>query len=55
MVTKRRKNEYGNGFSLILAKIHMVTKQVATLEIGVNSLILAKIHMVTKPISHALK
>ena len=34
--------------SLILAKIHMVTKLLRTGRMKINSLILAKIHMVTK-------
>ena len=33
---------------LILAKIHMVTKQADFIKIAMTSLILAKIHMVTK-------
>ena len=35
-------------WSLILAKIHMVTKHKIIANIVTNSLILAKIHMVTK-------
>ena len=52
------KNPYGNKthflpvqilLCLILAKIHMVTKQVYDQHIEMYGLILAKIHMVTKP------
>ena len=48
MVTKHTIKSLGSMKSLILAKIHMVTKLNASFLTLANSLILAKIHMVTK-------
>ena len=52
MVTKLFLKHYGQELSLILAKIHMVTKHSSTVARVPPSLILAKIHMVTKPQIH---
>ena len=52
MVTKQGVRQVNNGISLILAKIHMVTKRVLYGRQIPSSLILAKIHMVTKPQIH---
>ncbi len=50
MVTKREAlQEFGCG-RLILAKIHMVTKQLMKWKSLYRCLILAKIHMVTKQV-----
>ena len=52
MVTKRGCFTDVIQIGLILAKIHMVTKQCFSIPNNVNCLILAKIHMVTKPQIH---
>ena len=52
MVTKQNMYFLQLSFRLILAKIHMVTKQKTTPAKGLEGLILAKIHMVTKPQIH---
>ena len=54
MVTKHDKNRCNYKYSLILAKIHMVTKQKAIQTQLHQRLILAKIHMVTKPQIHII-
>ena len=48
MVTKLEFVEKCKQKCLILAKIHMVTKQKSDKMVFLSSLILAKIHMVTK-------
>ena len=48
MVTKHNQDRINSPSSLILAKIHMVTKLISFLTLAFRSLILAKIHMVTK-------
>ena len=48
MVTKLNDSTWQTFKSLILAKIHMVTKHALTIALVLLSLILAKIHMVTK-------
>ncbi len=48
MVTKLDKLAICNIFSIILAKIHMVTKRGVIIYGTPLSIILAKIHMVTK-------
>ena len=50
MVTKLSWSQILIAFSLILAKIHMVTKQKEFVLFRPDCLILAKIHMVTKPV-----
>ena len=48
MVTKLHISSFYLLFSLILAKIHMVTKRKSVGVLSLLCLILAKIHMVTK-------
>ena len=55
MVTKPRTSSGNPLNSLILAKIHMVTKLISYHYYITISLILAKIHMVTKPSDTELK
>ncbi len=49
MVTKHFERFIDNVNSIILAKIHMVTKLNDSLQAQNDRIILAKIHMVTKP------
>ena len=50
MVTKHGTRAYKAVYSLILAKIYMVTKQEGVGDMFLDCLILAKIYMVTKHI-----
>ena len=49
MVTKLGIYELYAPFCSVLAKIHMVTKQLVPINSEFGSSVLAKIHMVTKP------
>ena len=48
MVTKPSSKQALHLVSSVLAKIHMVTKLLATVTVEGNGSVLAKIHMVTK-------